>query len=213
MLHAAWRSSLPSPISLVLFFSLAWNQPAFAQAPAPVPAPAFPYKPITDKERVKWAIKSTIGPQSLAAGVVSAGWGTAFNNPEEYGGTWSGFAKRYGMRLTGVSTGNTIEASVGKLWKEDPRYFESPNRTFWGRVAHAADTTFRARGPHGNLRPAYARFTGNVGNNFLTNLWRVDSESSVEAALIRSGVGVAGKFGSNLFEEFWPSVRRKIKGS
>ena len=213
MLHAARRPFLPGLISVLLLFSLDWNQPAFAQAPATVPSPAFPYQPITDKERVKWAVKSTIGPQSLAAGVVSAGWGTAFNNPEEYGPTWSGFAKRYGMRLTGVSTGNAIEASVGKLWREDPRYFESPNRNFWQRVGHAADMTFRARGPEGNLRPSYARFTGNVGNNFLSNLWRVDSESNVEAALIRSGVGVAGKFGSNLFEEFWPSVWRKIKGS
>jgi hypothetical protein len=186
-------------------------------APAQVPAATTPdpsgvYKPISDKERFKWAVKSTIGVQSLAAGVLSAGWGTAFHSPVEYGTNWNGFAKRYGMRLTGVSTGNAIEASVGKLWHEDPRYFPSPDKKLMHRVAHAADLTFRTRRSDGKLHPAYARYVGNVGNNFLSNTWRVESESSVQSALTRTAVGFAGKFGSNLFEELWPSIRRKLKG-
>jgi hypothetical protein len=47
----------------------------------------------------------------------------------------------------------------------------------------------------------------------ITTTWRVESESSVERALTRTFVGFAGKFASNLFEEFWPSVRDKIKGN
>src|SRR5262245_807724 len=187
--------------------------PAFAQTSTPTGSgPPSGYTEITGNGRMKWFVVSTIGPQSLAAGVFSAGWGTAFNSPEEYGTHWDGFAKRYGMRLTGVSTGNAIEASVGMAWGEDPRYFESPNRTFWGRVSHAADLTFGTRRSDGKLHPAYARYTGNVGNNFLSNAWRVDSESSVGSALTRTAVGFAGKFGSNLFEEFWPTVLAKVKG-
>jgi hypothetical protein len=180
--------------------------------PAPV-APNAAYQPITGEQRFKWVVRSIVGPQSLAAGVWSAGWGTAFNSPEEYGTHWDGFAKRYGMRLTGVSTGNTIEASLGKLWDEDPRYVPSQEKQFKRRVVHAADLTFRTRYADGNLHPAYARYAGNVGNNFLSNTWRVESESSVSAALTRIAFGFAGKFGSNLFEEFWPSVLRLLKGS
>ena len=117
------------------------------------------------------------------------------------------------MRLTGVSTGNTIEASLGKLWDEDPRYVPSQEKKFMRRVGHATDLTFRTRHGDGNLRPAYARYAGNVGNNFLSNTWRVESESSVSAALTRTALGFAGKLGSNLFEEFWPSVFRALKGS
>jgi hypothetical protein len=180
--------------------------------PAPIAANAA-YQPITGEERFKWVVRSTLGPQSLAAGVWSAGWGTAFNSPEEYGPHWDGFAKRYGMRLTGVSTGNTIEASLGMLWDEDPRYVLSAEKKFIRRVGHAADLTFRTRYGDGNLHPAYARYAGNVGNNFLSNTWRVESESSVSAALTRTALGFAGKFGSNLFEEFWPSFLRLLKGS
>lgn len=200
-------------IALPLLFVFLFHLPATAQVTAAAThAPATAYQPISGNERVRWAVKATVGPQSLAAGVWSAGWGTAFNSPPEYGTHWGGFAKRYGMRLTGVSTGNAIEASVGMLWKEDPRYYQSPDREFMGRVRHAADLTFRARGADGELHPAFARYVGNVGNNFLSNTWRVESESSVESALTRTFVGFAGKFASNLFEEFWPSVKEKIKG-
>src|SRR5690349_3981950 len=56
--------------------------------------------PITDTQRLTWFVNTTIGPKSLAAGVFSAGFGSALNNPEEYGPHWGGFGKRYAMRLT-----------------------------------------------------------------------------------------------------------------
>ena len=195
--------------SLVVGF---WLVPlAAGQSSTVAPTSPAVYQPITGDQRVRWVIKSTIGPQSLAAGVVSAGWGTIFNSPPEYGTNFDGFAKRYGMRLTGVSTGNAIEATLGFVWSEDPRYFVSPDRRFMRRVGHAADLTFRARRADGKLYPAYARYAGNVGNNFLSNTWRVESESTVESALTRTFLGFAGKFGSNVFEEFWPDVRKQLK--
>src|ERR1043165_6013130 len=85
-------------------------------------APVRPEPPLSGAQRVHWALRSTIGPQSLVAGIFSSSWGTAFNVPKEYGTQWSGFAKRYGMRLTGVATSNFMEAGLGSLWNEDPRY-------------------------------------------------------------------------------------------
>jgi len=214
-LPLAWLRN-PRILRTCLSFILISQFQPIAKAQTNPPAPLGPgaaYQPITGKERFKWVVVSTIGPQSLAAGVWSAGWGTAFNSPEEYGPHWDGFAKRYGMRLTGVSTGNTIEASLGKLWNEDPRFFPSREKKFIRRIEHAADLTFRTRYGDGKLHPAYARYAGNVGNNFLSNTWRVDSESSVSSALTRIALGFAGKFGSNLFEEFWPTVLRLLKGS
>ena len=61
-------------------------------------------RPITAQERINWVVKGTIGPETLAAGLFSAGWGTLFNQPKTYGPHWEGFGDRYGMRLqrTGV---------------------------------------------------------------------------------------------------------------
>jgi hypothetical protein len=160
---------------------------------------------------VKWFAVSTAGPLSLlAAGSISAGFGTAINRPKEYGPHWEGFGKRYGMRLTGVSTGNAIEASLGSLWGEDPRYFQSPRRGFGTRVKYVIRTTFVAPRRDGTLHPAYARYIGNVGNNFLSNTWRVQSENGAGNAALRCLLGVVGRMSGNAFAEFWPDVRKRV---
>ena len=195
-----------------VLFILVWSSNAIAQVATPPVNPNAVYTPITGDERLAWAVKSTIGMKSLAlSGPLSAGWGTIFNSPPEYGTNFDGFAKRYGMRLTGVSTGNAIESSLGMIWGEDPRYFKVPEKKFWQRVGHAADLTVRARGSDGKYHPAYARYAGTAGNNFLSNTWRVESESSFEDAVSRTAVGFAGKFASNLFDEFWPTVWNKLQ--
>jgi hypothetical protein len=165
------------------------------------------YVPITSEERLKWFVKSTAGPQSLLlAGPFSAGWGTAFGNPPEYNNSWEGFGQRYGMRLTGVSTGNAMEAGIGAIWGEDPRYFRAPDKPFKKRVVNVIDLTFRTYYPDGERRFAYARAIGNVGNNFLSNTWRVPSESDWQSAIIRSLEGIGGRMASNAFQEFLPDV-------
>jgi len=169
-----------------------------------------PYRPITDRQRMKWFLQSTIGPQSLAAGIFSAGFGTALNAPKEYGGTWEGFGKRYGMRLTGVSTGNAIEAGVGSLWGEDPRYFQAAGKPFAERVRNIMKMTFVTRRPDASLTPAYARYIGISGNNFLSNTWRVHSEANASHAALRTLLGFAGRMGSNAFQEFWPDIGRHV---
>jgi bacillopeptidase F (M6 metalloprotease family) len=90
------------------------------------------YQPITGRQRFNWFVRSTIGPESLAAGMFTAGFGTAINRPQEYGTHWDGYAKRYGIRFTGISTGNAMEAAFGSLWGEDPRYFRATGQSFRG---------------------------------------------------------------------------------
>ena len=191
----------------------------FAQTGSDVPAVArsfgneriVNYQPASGRDRAKWFVVSTAGPLSLlAGGPISAGFGTAINRPKEYVPHWEGFGERYGMRLTGVSTGNAIEASLGALWGEDPRYFPSPRRGFGTRVKYVIRTTFVAPHRDGTWHPAYARYVGNVGNNFLSNTWRVDSENGVGNALVRCVFGVVGRMSGNAFAEFWPDVRKRV---
>lgn len=180
------------------------------QPPKTVGLAASSYQPITGRQRFEWLKESTVGPESLAAGLFSAGFGTAINRPTEYGPHWEGFGKRYAMRLTGISTGNAIEAGLGSRWGEDPRYFSAAGQPFKARLKNLVVMTFAARQAHGGLAPAYARYVGNVGNNFLSNTWRADSESSVGDACVRIMLGFAGKMGSNAFAEFWPDARKHL---
>ena len=161
-------------------------------------------------ERLAWARQSTVGTKSLAVGVVSAAWGVVRDSPDEDGANWRGFGKRYGLRLSGVTIGNSLEAGLGGLWGEDPRYQRLGQGRFWMRAARAGKWTVLARHADGRMRPAYARGIGVVSSNFITNAWRAESDRSVADALSRSVVGVSSRCVSNLFDEFWPDIRRTV---
>lgn len=111
------------------------------------------------------------------------------------------------MRLTGISTGNVIEAVIGSFWGEDPRYFATADKPIRGRIGSVVKQTFEARRRDGNYAPAYARYIAVGGNNFLSNTWRVQSEANVHDAVIRTAEGFAGRMAANSYEEFWPQVK------
>jgi hypothetical protein len=165
----------------------------------------------TPEERLRWFTISTVSPASLIGGTISAGFGTWTNQPHEYGTHWDGFGKRYGMRLTGVSTSNAMEAGLGAIWGEDPRYTRAgEGARFKGRVGRLIKWTFVAPDSKGQLHPAYARYIANAGNNFLSNTWREPSESDTSHALERVALGFLARMASNAFGEFWPDVRQRI---
>ncbi len=180
----------------------------FLLSPLPRQTQNDPYHPITSRQRLRWFVTSTVGPAHLlGGGIFSAALGTALDHPKEYGPGWGGFADRFGMRLTGISTGNAIEAGFGALWGEDPRYFAATGKPVRGRILNVVKQTFEARRRDGNYAPAYARYLAVTGNNFLSNTWRVDSEANAHDALIRTAEGFAGRMAANAYEEFWPQVK------
>jgi len=197
--------------ALLLAAGLAHAQAAQPEAPDP-PAVSSQqsYAPITGQQRLHWFLRSTVGVQSLTGGLFSAGIGTWRDKPVEYGPHWGGFGSRYGMRLTGVSTGNAMEAGLGALWSEDPRYPRAASGPVKSRIGHVVLMTFVARRRDGRFKPAYARFIAEPGNNFLSNTWRADSEATAQAAAIRTVYGFLGRMGGNAFKEFWPSVSQRI---
>jgi hypothetical protein len=169
-----------------------------------------PYRTISGEERVRWAARETFGPQSFLIGTFTAGIGTARDHPEEYGPHWDGFAKRYGMRFTGVASSHVIEAGLGAIWGEDPRYVRNQNLPFKHRLGNVFLYSFAARNRQGKLMPAYARYIAIPGNNFLSNTWRVNGEADTSSALTRSAYGVLAEISSNAWNEFWPDVKRKV---
>ena len=176
------------------------------------PSLSDPYVPLTGQQRLVWFTSATVGPMSLfVAGPWSAGWGTLVSgNPEEYPRNMKGFAQRYGMRLTGVSTGNAMEAGFGAMWGEDPRYFRKGGTEYGSRIKYTVLSTFTARNREGKTMPAYARMIAVPGNNFMSNMWRVESESNVSSALTRTALGFLGRMGANAFAEFWPDIKTVV---
>jgi hypothetical protein len=214
----------PSPrrllivLALVLFAATgtALGQPAaeneaIDQPPAPA-VTADTYVPITADQRVDWIVDGTIGRRSLTiVGPLATAWLTAFNSPEEWGRGLSGIAKRYGQREADVAISNGIEAGLGALWGEDPRYIASGRKGIWPRARYALKTSVLAQGRDGRLRPAWGRYAGNTLNNLIENSWLPPSQTTGTQTAVRSGMGIVTRMGGNLWEEFWPDVARRFR--
>jgi hypothetical protein len=167
-------------------------------------------QPITGQQRIDWVVKGTIGPESLAGELFSAGWGTLFNSPKIYGTHWEGYGDRLGMSVSGNAVSNTMEAGFGAIWGEDPRYTRDAGATFGHRIGHVVKMTFMAENRNGEVIPAYARFIAIPGSNFLSNAWRAPGDDTAGDAAVRTGLGFLGHMGSNTFGEFWPDFQRKL---
>jgi len=208
-------------LSLVLPFSISvtCQQPvdpeaaiAPTQPPAPPPLTALNYKPPTLGERRDWIVDGTIGPRSLlVVGPLATIWQTGFNTPSEWGRTWTGVEKRYGEREVDVAISNSIDAGLGAIWGEDPRYVPSGRRGIWPRARYAIKTAFVAQRRDGHLAPAWGRYAGNLVNNVIENASLPPSVTTAQQTIFRSALGLVGRLGGNAWDEFWPDVYKRLR--
>jgi hypothetical protein len=162
---------------------------------------------ITPGQRLGWILKSTLGPKNLTAGIFVSGLSTWHNEPPEYGPHWEGYGKRYGLRLTVGGTSNVIEAGLGSIWGEDPRYKRAEGQPVGRRVFHVFTSTFVTHNRNGDPMPAYARYIAVPGGNLVSNMWRPDSQATVANAAVRTGFGFLSRIIGNAFSEFFPDLR------
>ena len=185
---------------------------SLGSVPAAVCAQDSQFHPITATERATWLGQSVYGPRSLTAGVFVAGFQTVTDWPSEWEHTWRGFGRRYAARDAAIATSNSIEAALGSMWDEDPRYFRCACDSMRGRAANAAKLTFLARRRDGHLAPAWARYAGTATGGVAQKAWLPPSLDEWQQVALRAGTAFAGRFVGNLWTEFWPDIRQRLPG-
>jgi hypothetical protein len=79
------------------------------------------------------------------------------------------------------------------------------------RIGYAAKSVVLARRRDGHFAPAWARYTGNVATNIVEEAWLPRSTTGPGNIAVRSTTGLLGRFAGNLFEEFWPDVKKLLR--
>jgi hypothetical protein len=166
--------------------------------------------PINRLERINWIVEGMLGPRSLVVGAIASTWQTSWRIPDEWSRSAFGFRERYLEREADVAISNTIEAGLGALWGEDPRYIRAPRGSVRSRAAHAVKTVVLAPRADGQLKPAWGRFAGNVFNNVIENAWLPPSMTTPGQTALRSANGLLGRLAGNLWDEFWPDIRTRL---
>ena len=187
--------------------STTFAQLPIAQRPAVTPGT---YAPPDAENRSDWWAGSTFGPTSWFTGAFSSGWSTVWNSPEEWERSPNGFGRRLATRTANVAIANGLEAGLGAVWGEDPRYPRRGQGGFRSRAGHVLKMTLLARYRDGGTGFAYARLIGNVGGNVTQNFWMPPSGRGAGEITYNVGVGISARLGSVAFQEFWPDVRKRI---
>jgi hypothetical protein len=162
-------------------------------------------------ERFKHFSQRTFGPSGLARGLAFAALRTWQDRPEEWPANWDGFGRRFGSRCGRLAAGNAVQMGLGSLLKDDPRYRPSQKEGFKGRLAHALLSTFWVYDAQGSRMPAYSRFAGVTAGVFIESSWLPPSVHRPSDCAQRAAFFLAGNAIGNVFREFWPDIKRKLK--
>jgi hypothetical protein len=172
------------------------------------PGPSVAVTPI---QRLVWFEKKSFGVQNLGGAIPVAAWLTFRDQPREAGPHWRGFANRYSVSVSTTALSNAMEAGLGAIWGEDPRYLRDPAAaSMKSRLGRVVKWTVIAPNRSGELRPAYARFIAISGSSFMSNGWREPSDTDAEHSLSRIGYSLIGRMASNAYDEFWPDIKHKL---
>jgi hypothetical protein len=168
------------------------------------------YVPISGEQRLDWVRRSLFDTRGLTAGLASTTWNTAWNDPDEWGRSWPGVAKRFAAREVGVAISNSVEAGLGAIWGEDPRYLPTRHRTLRARVQHALKSVVLSPRRDGRYAPAWARYSAIGVESVAANSWLPRSDSGPSHTFMRIANALLGQLGSNLFREFWPDLKSQF---
>ncbi len=134
------------------------------------------------------------------------------DNPKEWHEGWYGLWRR-AASTTGYDTiRNSFMFGMNAVSREDPRYFRSGEGQTAGRAAYAIGQTFVGHTDGGKKSLPWVRLAATYGVAFLANCWYPDRLSDTRHAMLRGTVTLGSDAGNNLFDEFWPDIKKKLFG-
>ncbi len=190
---------------LLLLLSL--GQLVHAQAVLSTP----PSQPPTWQDRRGVFFKRLLGPQAVIETIPGTIFDTARNFPHQWGRGPVGIAKRFGSQYGQFIVGEGIELGVSAFHREDPRYTRMPEGTIGQRIRHAIHRTFIVPGANGGNTIALARIANVYGSWAIATSWNPPDQRDPVRILRNGTMGMGFKVCGNLFNEFWPDVKRRLR--
>jgi hypothetical protein len=185
------------------------NAPAAIEPTPIVLAPA--YVPLNLGQKYIYSINEIFGIAPLLAVAAHAALDQAGVQPAQWGKGGDSLAIRTASRFGDLLLRHSLEFGVRAVDHEDPRYFRSGQHGGWRRAKYAVVHTFVARSDTGGSMPAYSLFVTDYGMPFVVREWspqRFHALSGLQSGTLSVGIGM----GSNLFNEFWPDLKKKLPG-
>jgi len=159
--------------------------------------------PLTVKQKMNLAWKTTVDPVTIGTVALSAGIEQKRNWYRAYGGGVEGYGKRFGAAYANVAASTLLgRAIMPALLKQDPRYFYCGTGSWRSRLWYALSRSVITKGDNGNWQPNYSNFLGNLAASGIASAYRPDKNRNVGFVFQAAGIKVAETAVANVFQEF-----------
>ena len=170
-------------------------------------------KPITSGESFKMAALDSFDPMVYPLFGFIAGVSQLQNQPPEYGGGWSGYAKRYSVAFADNTVCSLITTGVmPSLLKQDPRYYQGRKSGFFNRLYYAASRSAVTKSRSGQPQFNLSEVGGTLVVATISNLYYPAEERTVPDTLQRWGTQAMWDTVANELKEFSPDIRHVMHG-
>jgi hypothetical protein len=168
--------------------------------------------PLSAKQKLELAFRSTIDPFTIASAFVTAGYHEAADDVSGFPWGAKGYAERTGAAYLDTFDGTILSTAVVPIiMRQDPRYFRLGYGTARHRVLYAMASCVIAKNDYnGKWGFNYGNVLGNLAAGALSNLYYPGGNSgfglTVSTTMIQIAEGAAG----SEFNEFWPDMSRRF---
>jgi len=167
--------------------------------------------PLTGGQKFYFYLKTTYGPGAVAFSLFGSGVNQARDAVPEWGEGTEGYGRRLGSLLAQKAVGRSIRLGMGALMHEDPRYFASNRSGIANRTLYAAGQVFVAHKDWGGTRFSYSRFVGEFSAAVISRQWYPQRFHHMADYLSAGATSIGIGMAKNLFFEFWPDIKRKLR--
>jgi hypothetical protein len=122
-----------------------------------------------------------------------------------------GYGKRCGSSFAQKAVKNSIHSGLMEMLHEDPRYFTSNRSGIWKRTEYAIGQTFISHKDTGGTRLAYSRWISGFTASYVAHQWYPHTYHSTGDYLVGGGISFGLDVAKNVWNEFWPDVRRILR--
>jgi hypothetical protein len=141
-----------------------------------------------------------------------AGISQAENSEPGYGQGAAGYAKRYGAAFADGTIENFMVGAVfPSLLKQDPRFYQSGEGTFWHRTGYAISRIFVTRTDSGHQQFNFSEFLGSaLAAGISTYSYHPRADKNLPNTASVWGTQVGYDTLTLVVKEFSPDIRRKL---
>ena len=170
--------------------------------------------PLTAKQKFKVVARSSFDYVEFPWYGFLAGISQAENSEPGYGQGAEGYGKRYGAAFADGTIENFwTSAILPSLFREDPRFYQMPSGSFLHRTGYAVSRIFVTRTDSGHSQFNFSEILGSaISAGISTYTYHPHADQTLSNTASVWGTQVGYDTITIVVKEFWPDIRRKIRG-